>query len=259
MRRILTPARGIFSNHDSTPVWNPLTAAIDARAIASVKFAVWLAGVTQIKVQPGFEFSDDAVTWSGTIIPKPIQTGATFATALEWTYGNFSAFDSVVNVGGTSQAYVRFGLLALNTSAALPMQYAQARLQVESQPVYGSSQECAPARVYTNTDNAFIALTEPLSADDVANVRAELELSGIGSTSMTVQPAWQQSDEPGVDTDWGTANTFGTSRTADGYYAAGAYSAVTPTMRNVRFGVKVTQSSGADVRSCIARARFDWR
>lgn len=263
MRRFTSPARSIFSNNNSTTVWNPLTGAIPLCSIGSARFAVWLAGATsvsgavKIKVQPGFEFSDDGQQWLGTTYGKAVDSGKTYTSADGWSYGD-SAF-TIEGAGAALYGYVRFGLLALNTDPSLPMQYAQGRIDVSPVPIATGSVNVPPTRVWTKNDDNFVPLTGPMRACDVTTVRAEIELTGVGSTSMSVQPAWQAVNDPGVDTDWSAMTAFGTARTADGYYGAGTFASVSTTKQYVRLGVYVSQASGGDVRSCIARARFDWR
>lgn len=261
MPNLTSPARAIFANKANfgpVPVdtWNPLTGALASRDVNAVKFGVWLGGITNLNVQPAYQFSDDGVDWSGPVYKKSMTTGSATKTTEEWTWGDQPTYFTLPGAGETGAAFVRFGVIA-STTATKDAEYAEARIYVAWRTVDGNSLECPPTRVWTSNPNAFIALTGPLPAGDVAEARAELELSGI-ATGITVKPAFQQVDDPGVDTDWGTAGTteFGSPHTTNGLFPAAAFSALTPTRQYVRFGVTV---NGTGILSCFARARFDWR
>lgn len=259
MPRLISPERAIFANPTvggPTDTWIPMTGALAARGIDEAKFGVWLGGLTDIDVQPAYEFSDDGVDWSGTVYKKNMTVVAAKTRAPEWTWGDQTTWFTIpdTGVGETGGAYVRFGVNA-TTPATAGMRYGLGRIQIGWRSVHGRSIACAPVRVWTSNADTFVPLTGPVAASDVAEVRAELELSGIVS-GITVQPGWQQVNDPGVDTDWGTPTVFGTPRTTNAFFAATAFAAAAPTKRSVRFGLKVT---GTGILSCIARARFDWR
>lgn len=252
MPKIVSPLTPIFSRIDGAYTWNPLTRPIPTAQLPSARFAVWLGGMGAIKVKPGWQFTDDLSAWSGSISSADMQTGTEWKTTADWTFGDASS-----TISDASGAWARFGVLAESTASSLPMQYASARIEVRTPNVNVGSLAVPPSRVWTKNTSDFIPLTPRIPAAQVSKVRAELELRGVDGTSLTVQPAWQEANEP--PDDWSAATVFGSAQTAAGFYQAGAFATVSSTEQFVRLGVKVTQSSGSDVRSCIARLRFDWR
>ena len=257
MARITTPPGGIFATSDTFDTCNPLTGPIRGNDIAAARFGVWLGGLTYIKAQPAWQFSDDGVDWSKGFAATPIQSATAWATASEWTWSDFSTF-AAIEVGGTSSPFVRFGLAARNTVSALPPQTALGRVCVMSRPLYPGSLQAPAQRAWTQNTSDFVPLTQQVPASGVSSVRAELDLSDIGS-GVTVQAGWQSANEPVEPADWSAVTVFGTARTANGVYPATSYTSLTTTGRYLRFGVKVTQASGTDLRSCEVSVRFDWR
>lgn len=253
MGRIITPPKGIYAL-TGTARWNPLTGPIPTTEIAAARFGIWLGGIADVIAQPAWQLSEDGLVW-GTVATKAIQTGASYATAAGWTWSNFSTYEPIVEAPSTVRAFVRFGVMTL-TSVKTDTQGAMARLAVMYRPTQPGSVEVPVTRVWTLNTTDFVALTGPIDAANIANVRVQLQLNTIGP-GVTVQAGWQSANEPEEPADWSAVSLLGSAQTTDGLFANGLFTAITPTGRFLRFGVKVTGT--APSQSCDVRAVFDWR
>ena len=224
MPNLTSKARAVFANKASagpTPVdtWNPLTGPIPARGINSATFGVWLGGITNLYVQPAYQFSDDGIDWSGAVYKKAMTTGSSTKTTEEWTWGD--QYFTVPGAGETGGAFVRLGVVA-STVATKDVEYAEARIYAAWRTVYGSSVACAPTRVWANNPDSFIALTGPMLSEDVAEARAakipNLSINasfGLNQRGTTLSEAYkapldQQNASLGFSVpifQWGKANT----------------------------------------------------
>jgi hypothetical protein len=260
MPNILSPMVPIFANSDATDVWNPLTRPMRSVEVVSARFAVWLGAMGDLQVKPAWQFTDDLSIWPSTVYSADMTIGAAWKTTTEWTYGDLASPSTIDDGAGGSGAYVRFGVLARWTSAGSTMRYASARVEVRPERVFAGVAEFPPRRVWSQNDDDFVAFTDPIKNGDLSEARAEFEVSGLDDLTypMDLAPAWQESDDP---PNWANKTQFPgtTAQQNDGLYTATDFSAISATKRFVRLGLQVGQGSGSDVRSCIARARFDWR
>lgn len=250
----------LVSNATGTDLWNPMTEAFSTNDIKEIRFAISLSGLGLLKAKPAVQFSNDGINWTDTPAPVNLSAGSPYATTTGWTFGD-GAWTSVASLGSNRRLFIRFGVLTLNTSGSL-WEGAQADLWIQVKPLTANSVTVGPSRVYCNSTTAlFIPLSGPIAAEDVAELRATVELASAAGSTLGVKAAWQEANEPSVPADWTTTTGFGTERTTgDGITWALDFSAIgTVTKRFLRFGVLVRNTSSATIQACQATLRVDYR
>jgi hypothetical protein len=191
--------------------------------------------------------------------------GSEYADSGGWTYK-----DSVVDLysQGTPKLFVRFGMLARNSSATSKVESVLTRLRLDLRPNPSGTWHWGPTRVQTkgstsDSDYVFSRLSPALKAEKITELRVSLEMRA-DTGNITIQPAYQVSDDNVTweDNSGSGAGTFtrisSVSLSAEGY-DYGSFSSVTLTKKYIRFGVVGKNQSGSLNECCHGLLRVDWR
>ncbi|MCB9696172.1 MAG: hypothetical protein H6738_05245 [Alphaproteobacteria bacterium] len=255
LKRLWTAKAGTGS-----PLWIPMTGAINTTLVKEVRQARWLEAVTpKFLARLAYEMSDDGVTWSGTVTG----TGSYLGTE-GWLYNDTSTLLSVTT---DQRLFVRFGAQTANDTGSSDVEHALARMLLASKPVVGGTLAAAEQLVFSQgtTTRIFHPLVGPVSIADVGEHRASLKLES-GSGDVDVIPAFQVSND-GVtwsDGEGGGADsfsTFGSSRSSAGTDYGTTFTTFAPTnvKRLVRWGAGVKNSSAGKNETGLVSLRIDHR
>lgn len=254
--RLVTPSFEVVSARSTTSPegWTPTGGAHRVVGFTHALFALGLQGLGAIKARPGYQYSEDGLTWFSPI-GVAMTSGSSYKTTADWTYG-----DTVVALesGQAPLQYIRFGVLSLNTSGSL-VQAAQAQLATELRVVPGGTVDVpmfvAKTRGHT-TNEVFTPGAVVMPTIGITRIRAvEVELRG-GSGDIAVQPAYELSND-GLT--WSDQDELGAYVTAEGYDYNTTFLTASFTKQFIRFGVRAKNISGSTIAACQARLRIDWR
>ena len=249
----------VFSKKSSTPLFVPLTDALDTTHIYEGRVAMQLAGVTsEFKARAAYRMSDDGITWSSTVT-----SFGPYKDANGWSY----AEDAASQFTTDQRLHIQFGVEVANDTLA-QVEHALAQLQIELRETRGMTLGASNQKLWSDgsTTAIFHPLTEPIRIERIGGYRATIELV-THSGDVRIQPAYQVSNDgrtwySGVTSAAAdTFATFGLERTSNGITYATTFATFTPDekKRFVRFGSATRNGTAGKPETGLVSMRLDAR